>query len=214
MAAAERGAGFKSIPGGQLVDFRPEDLRGSLRRGMESNLIVFVVDASGSMAARDRLSAVSGAVVSMLQDAYRRRDKVAVVSVRGAQPEVLLPPTGSVEVAVKRMEGAPTGGRTPLAEGLVMAQDLIECQARKEPSRRAIMVVLSDGRATGAAGIKGVRLAAAAIARRGLSANVVIDCERGRVQLGLAKELAQGLGAAWVQLDELNADTVASIIGI
>lgn len=113
MAAAERGAGFKSIPGGQLVDFRPEDLRGSLRRGMESNLIVFVVDASGSMAARDRLSAVSGAVVSMLQDAYRRRDKVAVVSVRGAQPEVLLPPTGSVEVAVKRMEGAPTGGRTP-----------------------------------------------------------------------------------------------------
>ncbi|WJZ02988.1 Magnesium-chelatase 60 kDa subunit [Corynebacterium freiburgense] len=209
LAAADRGAGV--IEG--MIDFRPEDLRGSLRRGTESNLIVFVVDSSGSMAARDRLSAVTGAVISMLKDAYQRRDKVAVITVRGAEPQVVLPPTGSIEVAVRRLEALPTGGRTPLGEGLLLAHELIEREHRKEPGRRALLVVLSDGRATGVAGLEGVRRAAAAIASRKLTGSLVINCERGgRIQLGLAKELAQGLEGICIELNEISADSLTGAI--
>ncbi|MCK7636791.1 vWA domain-containing protein [Corynebacterium pygosceleis] len=209
LAAAERGA---RITDG-LIDFRPEDLRGSLRRGTESNLIVFVVDASGSMAGRDRLSAVTGAVVSMLRDAYQRRDRIAVISVRGSAPEVLLPPTGSTVAAVRRLDGAVTGGRTPLGEGLMMAHELVEREHRREPGRRALLVVLSDGRATGASGTAGVRRAAAVIRDRGLAGSLVIDCERaGRIRLGLAADLAKRLEGVCVRLDEISADSVAGVI--
>ncbi|MFC2549533.1 MAG: VWA domain-containing protein, partial [Corynebacterium matruchotii] len=130
-AAADRGVRLEN----GRVEFQPEDLRGAKRRGKESNLIVFVVDASGSMAARDRLAAVTGAVHSLLGDAYQRRDRVAVISVRGRQPEILLPPTGSIDVARRRLEDVKTGGRTPLPEGLKLAADLIEREHRREPGR-------------------------------------------------------------------------------
>ncbi|MEJ5996976.1 vWA domain-containing protein [Corynebacterium sp. H130] len=208
-AAAERGA----LLDGPCLDFRPEDLRGQLRRGKRSNLIVFVVDASGSMAARDRLSAVTGAVLSLLSDAYQRRDKVAVISVRGAVPELVLPPTSSIDVAVRRLADLPTGGRTPLGEGLVMAHELMERENRRDPGKEPIMVVLSDGRATGESGLKGAHRAAGLISSRGLAASLVIDCESGaRVRLGLAGELAQHLGGMCVSLAELNGDSVAGII--
>lgn len=209
IAAAERGA---SIDNGML-QLHPRDLRHSVKAGRESNLIVFVVDASGSVAGRTRLEAVTGAVESILADAYIRRDKVAVISVRGQRPELLLPPTSSIDVARRRLAQARVGGRTPLAEGLVMADELIVRQARKEPGRRAIMVVLTDGRATGAYGPREAYAAAEAIAAKGLSGAVVIDCEiASRVRLGLAATLAEHLAAPCVRLDELNADAVTGVI--
>ncbi|WP_151548781.1 MULTISPECIES: vWA domain-containing protein [Corynebacterium] len=209
MAAAERGA---IISNGRL-ELRPEDLRSSIKAGRESNLIVFVVDASGSVAGHTRLEAVTGAVESILKDAYIRRDKVAVITVRGRAPELLLPPTSSIDVARRRLESARVGGRTPLAEGLVMADELITRQARKEPGRRAIMVVLSDGRATGNYGMKEAYAAADAITAKGLSGSIVIDCEvSARVRLGLARTLAEHLRAPCVQLAELNSDNVAGAI--
>lgn len=209
LAAAERGAQVEA----KHLNLKPEDLRGALRAGKESNLIVFVVDASGSMAGRDRLASVTGAVMSLLTDAYQRRDKVAVVSVRGARPELLLPPTGSIDVAVKRLRDVQTGGRTPLAEGLVMAADVIRREARKEPARRALMVVLSDGRATAGAGTQGVQAAAKRIQREHLCGSVVIDCEsQGRITLGLARTLAQNLGAPCLRLEALNADALSGVV--
>ena len=97
------------------------DLREHRREGRESNLVLFVVDASGSMAARRRMEAVKGAVLSLLLDAYQRRDKVGLVCFRGAGAELLLPPTSSVDAAARRLESMPTGGRTPLAAGLAEA---------------------------------------------------------------------------------------------
>lgn len=195
------------------VEFQPEDLRGAKRRGKESNLIVFVVDASGSMAARDRLAAVTGAVHSLLGDAYQRRDRVAVISVRGRQPEILLPPTGSIDVARRRLEDVETGGRTPLPEGLKLAADLIEREHRREPGRRAILVILSDGKATGANGLTNLRMVAHDIAQRGLAGSVVIDCEnQSRIRLGLALELAKNLGAPCISMTELNAESVTGVI--
>lgn len=209
MAATERGA--KIVEG--VVDFRPEDLRGSLRRGRESNLIVFVVDTSGSMAAKSRVRAVTDTITSMLGDAYQRRDKVAVIAVNGNKPTLVLPPTNSVERAQLKLKDMPMGGRTPLAEGLFMAKDLMERERRKEPGRRAILIVLTDGQDTSDAGEKGIATAAQAVVKSKLSGNVVIDCEgRLKVRKEKASVLAEMLGGVCVRLRDLSAEHVKMVI--
>src|SRR5699024_2308898 len=207
--AADRGAAV--VDG--LVDFRPEDLRGSLRRGREANLIVFVVDTSGSMAARSRVRAVTGAIMSMLTDAYQRRDKVAVIAVNGNKPTLVLAPTSSVDMAQKSLDAMPMGGRTPLAEGLMMARDLMERENRKEPSRRPLLVVMTDGEDTSEAGEAGIATAARAVVKSGLSGNLVIDCEgRMKVRKERAAVLAQLLGGVCVRLSEMNGDNIKTVI--
>ena len=111
--------------------------------------MLFVVDACGSMAARQRMSAVKGAVLSLLLDAYQRRDKVGLVTFRGADAELALPPTSSVDAAAARLETLPTGGRTPLAAGLLQAARRAAGGAAARPARRPLLVVVTDGRATG-----------------------------------------------------------------
>ncbi|WP_264061138.1 VWA domain-containing protein [Mycolicibacterium psychrotolerans] len=125
----------------------PDDVRRAVREGREGNLVIFVVDASGSMAARDRMSAVSGATLSLLRDAYQRRDKVAVITFRGQDARVLLPPTSSVYVASTRLARFDTGGRTPLAQGLLAARDMVVRERARDRARRSLVVVLTDGRA-------------------------------------------------------------------
>lgn len=98
--------------GGPGLVIRRDDLREAVREGREGNLVLFVVDASGSMAARQRMSAVKGAVLSLLLDAYQRRDKVGLITFRGATAELALPPTSSVEAGAARLDKLPTGGRT------------------------------------------------------------------------------------------------------
>src|SRR5262249_7219896 len=127
---------------------RREDARHAAREGREGNLVLFVVDASGSMAARRRMAAVSGAVLSLLRDAYQRRDKVGLISFRAGGAEVLLPPTSSVEAAVAGLAGLPTGGRTPLAGGLLRARGVLAAERLRDPRRRPLLVLLTDGRAT------------------------------------------------------------------
>lgn len=190
----------------------PDDLRGAYREGREGNLVVFVVDTSGSMAARDRLAAVTGAVVTLLRDAYQRRDKVAVISVRGSEAELVLPPTSSVDIAVRRLAGLRTGGKTPLAAGLRTAREVVLRERVRDPQRRAMLVLLTDGRATGGTdpGPR-ARAAAAALAGDGV-ASIVVDCERGMVRLGLAAELAAALRATPVRLTELTGSSVAEVV--
>ncbi|MFF0530049.1 magnesium chelatase subunit D family protein [Nocardia amikacinitolerans] len=189
-----------------------EDLRGAYREGREGNLVVFVVDASGSMAARDRLSAVTGAVVSLLRDAYQRRDKVAVITVRGQDAELVLPPTSSVDIAVRRLAGLRTGGKTPLAAGLLKAREVIQREHVRDPRRRPMLVLLTDGRATGGVDpVPRARAAAALLAKDAVTA-MVVDCERGMVRLGLATELAGALRGGYVRLAELTGSAVADIV--
>jgi magnesium chelatase subunit D len=197
---------------GRGLVVRRDDLRQATREGREGNLVLFVVDASGSMAARQRMSAVKGAVMSLLLDAYQRRDKVGLVTFRGKGAEVALPPTSSVDAAAARLESLPTGGRTPLAAGLLKAHDVLRVERLRDPSRRALLVVVTDGRATG--GVDPVALAARAgrlHASEG-TASVVVDCESGIVRLGLAAQLARDLGGGAVTLDELRADSIAGLV--
>ncbi|MET7653958.1 putative cobaltochelatase [Streptomyces sp. NPDC005486] len=208
-AAPHQRARGRSGPG--LV-VRRDDLRQATREGREGNLVLFVVDASGSMAARQRMGAVKGAVLSLLLDAYQRRDKVGLVTFRGAAADVALPPTSSVDAAAVRLESLPTGGRTPLAAGLLKAHDVLRVERLRDPARRALVVVVTDGRATG--GAEPVALAGRAarlFAAEGI-ASVVVDCESGPVRLGLAGQLAGELGGSAVTLDELRADSIAGLV--
>jgi len=197
---------------GRGLVVRRDDLRQATREGREGNLVLFVVDASGSMAARQRMSAVKGAVLSLLLDAYQRRDKVGLVTFRGSAADVALPPTSSVDAAAVRLESLPTGGRTPLAAGLLKARDVLRVERLRDPARRALVVVVTDGRATG--GPEPVALAGRAarlFAADGV-ASVVVDCESGPVRLGLARQLAGELDGTAVTLDELQADSIAGLV--
>jgi len=197
---------------GRGLVVRRDDLRQATREGREGNLVLFVVDASGSMAARQRMGAVKGAVLSLLMDAYQRRDKVGLITFRGRDAELVLPPTSSVDAAAARLESLPTGGRTPVAAGLLKAHDVLRVERLRDPSRRALLVVVTDGRATG--GPQPVELAARAArlhAAEG-TASVVVDCEAGPVRLGLAAGLARDLGGTAVTLDELRAESIAGLV--
>ena len=208
-AAPHQRARGRSGPG--LV-VRRDDLRQATREGREGNLVLFVVDASGSMAARQRMSAVKGAVVSLLLDAYQRRDKVGLVTFRGKDAQVALPPTSSVDAAAARLESLPTGGRTPLAAGLLRVHEVLRVERLRDPARRALVVVVTDGRATGGPDPVALASRAAGLFAAEGTASVVVDCESGPVRLGLAGRLAGELGGTAVTLDELRADSIAGLV--
>ncbi|MFL6124181.1 putative cobaltochelatase [Actinophytocola sp.] len=199
---------------GAGVLLRRTDIRHAVREGRESNLVLFAVDASGSMAARKRMSAVTGAVVSLLLDAYQRRDKVGLVTFRGTQADLVLPPTSSVEAAVARLRRLGTGGRTPLATGLLRAHRTLTVERLRDPRRRPLLVVVTDGRATVPIRTDPVEdsLRVAGLLAADGVASVVVDCERGPVRLGLPARLAGALGGACVRLDELSSDVVTGVV--
>ncbi|WP_406360260.1 putative cobaltochelatase [Streptomyces sp. NBC_00715] len=197
---------------GRGLVVRRDDLRQATREGREGNLVLFVVDASGSMAARQRMSAVKGAVLSLLLDAYQRRDKVGLVTFRGSAAEVALPPTSSVDAAAVRLESLPTGGRTPLSAGLLRAHEVLRVERLRDSARRPLVVVVTDGRATGGPEpVATAGRAARLFAAEGV-ASVVVDCESGPVRLGLAGQLAGELGGTAVTLDALRADSLAGLV--
>jgi magnesium chelatase subunit D len=201
-AAGQDRAGYgHASPAGPKLILTPGDLREATRVGREGNLVLFAVDASGSMAARQRMRAAKGAVLSLLLDAYQRRDKVGLVTFRGDGADLVLPPTSSVEAGARRLTTLATGGRTPLAAGLAKAADVLAAEHLRDPARRPLLVVVTDGRATRGTDADLAR----AVARLAGTAAVVVDCETGLVRLGLAVALANRLGAALVGLDELPA---------
>ncbi|MCD2262280.1 magnesium chelatase subunit D family protein [Dietzia aurantiaca] len=197
--------------GGRLL-LAPEDLRSAVREGRESNLVLFCVDASGSMAARTRMEQVKTAILSLLLDAYRRRDTVGLVTFRGSGAQVALPPTSSVDIAATRLAELPGGGRTPLAEGLLATAEVLRIEKVRDPRRRPLVVVVTDGRAThGPDALARSRAAATGLASLGTT-SVVVDCETGRFRMGLAAELAAQLGAEHVPLGEVTAEGLTDTV--
>ena len=173
--------------------------------------MIFVVDASGSMAARDRMAAVSGAALSLLRDAYQRRDKVAVITFRAQEAAVLLPPTSSVHIAGRRLARFDTGGKTPLAQGLLAARDVVVREKARDRARRSWWWSSPTG------GPPAVPTRWAGAGRRG-AAGRRGRCRRRRrlrnvfVRLGLAEQLAVQLGAPSVRLSHLRADALTQIV--
>ncbi len=212
--ATIRAAAAHQTPGGKFV-IRESDVREKVRERKVGNLIVFAVDASGSMGAEQRMSAVKGAISSMLTDAYQKRDRVSLVVFRGKNAEIVLPPTNSVVLAKERMEGIPTGGRTPLAAGLEDAHSVIVRELTKDQKIKPLLVVISDGRgnvSTGSGDPKSdTKSIACTIAEYGYPV-LVIDSEVGFIKLGLAERLAEDMHAKYMKLEDLKADSVMDAV--
>jgi magnesium chelatase subunit D len=192
---------------GQPFAVTASDLRRWLRRGRESNLVILLLDTSGSMAARRRSTTVSTVALSLLRDSYRRRDRVALLTFRGREATVVVPPTRSAGLAAQRLRDLPAGGQTPLAAGLEAAGRLAQREHWREPSRRPLLVVVTDGRATGGGNAVG-RARHAARLLAGIS-SVVVDAEDGPVRLGLAGLIATDLGADLVTVAGLASASPA-----
>jgi magnesium chelatase subunit D len=172
------------------------------------------------MAARRRMAATKGAVLSLLLDAYQRRDRVGMVVFRGEGAAVALPPTASVELAAERLEELPTGGRTPLAAGLARAGEVLAAERVRDPQRRPLLVLVTDGRANAGAGsprpsdadpVAAALAQAASLGASGVAA-VVVDTEDGAVRLGIPAEVAGALGAPCVRLDALAAQPLVGVV--
>lgn len=194
------------------LKFRADDLRLAVKEGHESNLILFCVDASGSMAARKRMEQVKTAILSLLMDAYQRRDKVGLITFRQDGAELALPPTGSIDIAATRLAELPAGGRTPLAEALLKTADVLRLERVRDPRRRPLLVVITDGRATyGDNALARAHQVAKHLGATGL-ASLVIDCETGTFRMGLAHQLADHLLAEYVPLGEVSASALTDVV--
>lgn len=203
-AAIHQGARFeRETNGGVALQVRPEDVRIRRREPPASHCVLFVVDASGSMAAERRMAVAKGAALDLLADAYQRRDHVGLIAFRGAHAELVLPPTRSTATAEQRLRALPTGGRTPLADALRLAREVFARPAHS--GQQPVMVILSDGRAnvshTDDAPLDDAYREARALRDMGVSA-LVLDSEAGPVHLGLAVQLANELGADYHPLGE------------
>lgn len=196
------------------ITIESEDLRVRPRRPIVGRTILFIVDASGSMAAQQRIAVAKGAVEQLLREAYGRRDRVGLISFRGGAAELVLAPTNSAELAHARLQGLPTGGRTPLAHGLRLAHDLLRQPSERE--QHALLVILSDGRANvaqdGGEPLTEAYTEARQLRQLGIGA-LVLDCESGPVRLGLARRLADELGAAYQELGVLDNADVETAVG-
>ena len=198
----------------------PWDVREKVRETKTGSLILFVVDASGSMGAQRRMVAVKGAILSLLLDAYQRRDRVGLIAFRGPTADLLLPPTSSVDLAQARLFEMPTGGRTPLAQGLLKALEVIEAEKTRDRNLLPLLVLMSDGRANVTMGspapettspMEEAKAIAATIREQHIPA-VVIDTESDLLRLGLATPIADAMGAPCLKLEELHAEAVANAV--
>ncbi|MFB6310012.1 MAG: VWA domain-containing protein [Salinirussus sp.] len=207
--------GARSAENDCAIALRPADVREPVRAAPARNLILFVVDASGSMGANDRMTAVKGAIRSLLADADRDRDAVGLIGFRADDAETLLTPTSDVSEAMAALAELPTGGRTPLAAGLQRGLDVIRSERNGRLSLAPLLVVLSDGRANHVTGDVSPTVAAMDrardIAAEGVPA-LCFDTETGPVRLGLVRRLADAMEASYHRLDELEPAAVAEPI--
>ena len=202
---------------GSMLVIEPWDVREKVRETKTGSLILFVVDASGSMGAQRRMVAVKGAVLSLLLDAYQRRDRVALISFRGTSADLLLPPTNSVDLAQLYLQDLPTGGRTPLSKGLYLALETLETERLKDRNVLPLVVVLSDGRANvamdggSAQAVEEARNYASIFEDKSMT-SVVIDTELDFIKLQMAKPFAEAMGARYLKLEDLRADSLADAV--
>lgn len=212
-AAAPHQKGRQS--NGCAVVIRHEDIRRKQREKRTGNIFLFLVDASGSMGARERMKAVKGVVFKMLADAYQKRDRVGMIAFRRDRAEVLLPITRSIEFAQKKLAALPTGGKTPLAQGLIKAEDMLDRLYKQDPLQDPVLILITDGRATNSLNkntdpVRDALSEAERIGHRHMLA-AVIDTESGFIKLGLAKELAQKMGASYFHVDKISEDRLLCI---
>jgi len=205
---------------GNAIDVRGEDLREKERVRKVSAVVLFVVDASGSMGSVNRMESAKGAILSMLMDSYQKRDKIGMVAFRKDEAELLLPPCSSVDLAMKRLQELPTGGKTPLSSGLAKGLRTLQAEIRKDEETKPIMVLISDGRANVSSGgkIKEELIAISEQARLSGVHTVVIDTEVVEssfmeMRLGYCQDIAEASGGRYHSISSLSSDALFEIVG-
>lgn len=201
---------------GLAVSLKPEDVREKIREKRVGNVLLFLVDASGSMGARGRMTASKGAIMSLLLDAYQKRDRIAMVSFRRDQAVVNLPPTTSIDLAATLLKEMPVGGRTPLSAGLAKSYEVLRNMLLREPTARPIVILITDGKSNMALGDAKPLDEAVLLAERLASDDrirfIVVDTEsRGLVRFGMARKLAGAMDADYFQIEDLKAETLINI---
>ncbi|MGE4402152.1 MAG: putative cobaltochelatase [Desulfobulbus sp.] len=202
---------------GLAVQLKPQDLRCKVREKRIGNFLLFVVDASGSMGARGRMAASKGAVMSLLLDAYQKRDKVSMITFRRDAATVNLPPTTSVDMAGKLLSEMPVGGRTPLSAGLAKSHEQVRNYLIKNPTAQPIVLFITDGKCNVALGERkpveeSLRLAEALSQDQRIRTIVVDTEEAGLVTFGLARRLAGAMEAQYFKIDDLKAQALVNIV--
>ena len=200
---------------GCALNIKSEDMRQKVREKRIGNTFLFAVDASGSMGARERMRAVKGAIFYMLQEAYQKRDRVGMIAFRRQAAELLLPITRSVDMAQKCLAQMPTGGKTPLADGLSKALLTLSLLNKRDKEMEPVLILLTDGRANAVAEGDDPIASALKMAEKIREAKItalVIDTESGFIKLGLAKKLAAAMGASYYTLQNLSKDDIIHIV--
>ncbi|MGQ9501793.1 MAG: vWA domain-containing protein [Anaerolineae bacterium] len=193
------------------IAIEKSDLQRKVRVRRAANLILFVVDASWSMAAAERMEATKGAIMSLLLDAYQRRDQVGLVVFQKEEARLVLPPTSSVELAKRKLADVPVGGKTPLSAGLLLAYRVLHREMRAHPETMPLLILLTDGAAnvsvTGMPAQEEAHRVAEMIRKAHIRA-IVINMEHASFDRGLAQALADAMGASCYTLSQLRADAL------
>lgn len=193
----------------------PSDLQRKVRVSRAPNLILFVVDASWSMAVSERMSATKGAILSLLTDAYQRRDRVGLIVFQKDRALTVMSPTNSIHLAHRALADIPVGGKTPLSAGLNLASEVVRKETLTHPDVLPLMILLTDGAGNVSMGDLPPQEEAHRTAERlhdqGVR-SVVINMEHAAFDQGLAKALADHLGGPCLTLQELKADHLYSVV--
>ncbi|MCD2491142.1 VWA domain-containing protein [Lacrimispora sp. NSJ-141] len=200
-SAGGKGAGERKM----AVQIKPEDIRLKVRSGKTGCYLLFAVDASASMGANERMAAVKGIVLSLLQNSYEKRDKIAMITFQDKEARLLLEFTNSVDLAARRLTELKTKGKTPLAEGLRLSYEMMKGVLAKERAVFPVLMLITDGRAT--AGGKAPYEEAVCQAERFAGEairSIVIDTEQGYVRLGLAEQLAEAMNGYQIPMEKLT----------
>ena len=205
--------------GDNAIKVQDQDIREKERVRKTSAVVMFVVDASGSMGAVRRMESAKGAVLSMLMDSYQKRDKIGMVAFKGNDAELLLPPCSSVDQALNRLSELPTGGKTPLSAGLAKGLQLLKSEMTKDRDAKLMMVLISDGRANVSLGGK-IREEIKEISERTKGAGVhtiVIDTEVVEssfmdMRLGYCRDVADAAGGRYYPISGLSSEALISIV--
>lgn len=190
---------------------RPSDFQRKVRVKKTANLVLFVVDASWSMAVAERMSATKGAILSLLTDAYQRRDRVGLVVFQKDRATLVLPPTNSVQLARRALSDIPVGGKTPLAAGLLLTHQVVQKERHVHPDVLPLVILLTDGAGNVSVGKLPPQDEAHRLAEQIAEddiRSIVINMEHAAFDQGLAQALADHLRAPCYTLNEIKAETL------
>jgi len=220
-ATVRAAAPFQSLRGRKdHLIIKEQDLRYKGKERKMRHTVIFLVDGSGSMGVGQRMIATKGAILSLLVDCYQKRDKVAMILFRRDRAETILPLTSSHELAMKRLNEIPTGGRTPLSAGFLETYKLIKRLALKEPQNRFLIVILTDGKANCSISDKNpyeeVRDLCSILKGYPLIDFIVVDTEKKDkfMRMDLAKKIAEWLGAKYFQIEDLESENLVNIVNL